>query len=143
MICCLTKLSCLQGLDFPTEELKEEGYRLGHNLASQHYNLLSNILVGVHNDSDELKDEILDISRKIAHSTAEMTKLAEKVAGEDLVDPEDPMLIAEKELFNAAESIELAAKRLAALRPRQEVEESNRVISIIKHFKLTSTCLEP
>ena len=117
----------MQGLDFPTEELKEEGYKLGHNLASQYYNLLSNILVGVHNDSDDLKDEILAISRSIAHSTAEMTKLAEKVAGEDLVDPEDPMLIAEKELFNAAESIELAAKRLAALRPRQEVEDNSRV----------------
>ena len=107
--------------------MKEEGYKLGHNLASQYYNLLSNILVGVHNDSEDLKDEILDISRSIAHATAELTKLAEKVAGEDLVDPEDPMVIAEKELFNAAESIELAAKRLAALRPRQEVEDSSRV----------------
>ena len=97
-------------------------------MASQYYNLLSNILVGVHNDSDDLKDEILAISRSIAHSTAEMTKLAEKIAGEDLVDPEDPMVIAEKELFNAAESIELAAKRLATLRPRQEVEDSSRVI---------------
>ena len=119
----------VQGLDFPTEELKAEGYRHGHNLASQYYNLLSNILVGVHNDSEELREEILGISRSIAQSTAEMTKLAEKVAGEDLVDPEDPMVIAEKELFNAAESIELAAKRLAALRPRQEVEESSRVIN--------------
>ena len=104
--------------------MKEEGYKLGHNMASQYYNLLSNILVGVHNDSDDLKDEILAISRSIAYSTAEMTKLAEKVAGKDLVDPEDPMVIAEKELFNAAESIEMAATRLAALRPRQEVEDS-------------------
>ena len=66
----------------------------------------------------------MEISRNIALSTAEMTKLAEKVAGKDLVDPEDPMVIAEKELFNAAESIEMAATRLAALRPRQEVEDS-------------------
>ena len=84
--------------------------------------------MGVHDDSQDLKDEILDISRSIAHATAELTKLAEKVAGEDMVDPEDPMVIAEKELFNAAESIELAAKRLAALRPRQEVEDNSRVI---------------
>ena len=90
--------------------------------------------MGVHNDSGDLKDEILDISRSIALSTAEMTKLAEKVAGEDLVDPEDPMVIAEKELFNAAESIELAAKRLAALRPRQEVEDSSRVAIITNNY---------
>ena len=102
--------------------------------------------MGVHNDSEELKEEILGISRSIAQSTAEMTKLAEKVAGEDLVDPEDPMVIAEKELFNAAESIELAAKRLAALRPRQEGEDSSRVInskqllqSNIKHSLLKSS----
>ena len=63
----------------------------------------------------------------MTESTTEMSKLAEKIAGEDLVDPDDPMMIAEKELFNAAESIELAAKRLAALRPRQEVEDSSRV----------------
>ena len=71
----------------------------------------------------------MEISRNIALSTAEMTKLAEKVAGKDLVDPEDPMVIAEKELFNAAESIEMAATRLAALRPRQEVEDSRVTLS--------------
>ena len=70
----------------------------------------------------------MEISRNIALSTAEMTKLAEKVAGKDLVDPEDPMVIAEKELFNAAESIEMAATRLAALRPRQEVEDSRVIL---------------
>ena len=60
-----------------------------------------------------------------------MTNLAEKVAGKDLVDPEDPMVIAEKELFNAAESIELAAKRLASLRPREEVEDSRVIVSTL------------
>ena len=114
-------LTTVKGLEFPSEELKEEVYKLGHTLANQCYELLSNILVGVHNDSEELKDDILDIARSIAHSTAEMTKLAAKVAGEDLVDPEDPMVIAERELNNAADAIELAAKRLAELRPRQEV----------------------
>ena len=97
---------------------------MGHSLSSQYYNLLTNILVGVQNDSHDLREDILEISRSIAASTAEVTKLAEKVAGKDLVDPEDPMVIAEKELFNAAESIELAAKRLAALRPREEVGET-------------------
>ena len=111
--------SCYQGLDYPDDQLKEDVYKLGHSLASQYYNLLNNILVGVQNDTHNSDEEIVEISRSIASSTAEMTKLAEKVAGKDLVDPEDPMVIAEKELFNAAESIELAAKRLASLRPPQ------------------------
>ena len=76
----------------------------------------------------------MEISRNIALSTAEMTKLAEKVAGKDLVDPEDPMVIAEKELFNAAESIEMAATRLAALRPRQEVEDSRVTLRLLSEI---------
>ena len=122
---------CYQALKFPDDQLKEDVYKLGHSLASQYYNLLNNILVGVQNDTHNSDEEIVEISRSIASSTAEMTKLAEKVAGKDLVDPEDPMVIAEKELFNAAESIELAAKRLASLRPREEVEDSRVIISTL------------
>ena len=132
--------SCYQGLDYPDDQLKEDVYKLGHSLASQYYNLLNNILVGVQNDSHNSDEEIVEISRSIASSTAEMTKLAEKVAGKDLVDPEDPMVIAEKELFNAAESIELAAKRLASLRPREEVEDSRVIIStlwLLSYFSIS------
>ena len=51
-----------------------------------------------------------------------MTKIAEKLKGKDWVNPNDPMLIAENELMNAAQSIEMAAIRLAELRPKQELE---------------------
>jgi hypothetical protein len=40
--------------------------------------------------------------------------------GTDFVDPDDPACIAENELFNAAQSIESAAKKLSYLKPRQK-----------------------
>lgn len=40
--------------------------------------------------------------------------------GADFIDPDDPTYIAENELFNAAQSIELAAKKLSMLKPRRK-----------------------
>ena len=38
------------------------------------------------------------------------------------MDPDDPCAIAETELLGAASSIDAAAKKLAALRPRRQVK---------------------
>ena len=40
------------------------------------------------------------------------------ITGTDLVDPDDPTVIAENELLGAAKSIEAAAKKLMQLKPR-------------------------
>lgn len=45
--------------------------------------------------------------------------------GADWVDPEDPTVIAENELLSAASSIEAAAKKLSALKPRQAARVRN------------------
>lgn len=47
--------------------------------------------------------------------------------GADWVDPEDPTVIAENELLSAASSIEAAAKKLSALKPRQAARVRNTV----------------
>jgi hypothetical protein len=47
---------------------------------------------------------------------------AEQLKDDDWVDPSDPTFIAENELLGAAKSIENAAKKLAALKPRTEVK---------------------
>ena len=44
--------------------------------------------------------------------------IAEKLKDSDLVDPDDPTVIAEHELLGAANAIEAAAKKLASLKPR-------------------------
>lgn len=47
---------------------------------------------------------------------------AEQLKDDDWVDPSDPTFIAENELLGAAKSIENAAKKLAALKPRTEIK---------------------
>ena len=110
-------------------EAKDEALQSGYELASQYQNLLNQVMVGVKNPSKESKAEVMNISRNIAQTVTKMAKMSEKLKGGDWVDPDDPMLIAENELLNAALSIEKAAKRLATLRPKKEV--SGQVIMTI------------
>eukprot|EP00092_Neocalanus_flemingeri_P085334 GFUD01107374.1.p1 GENE.GFUD01107374.1~~GFUD01107374.1.p1 ORF type:complete len:1009 (+),score=319.61 GFUD01107374.1:263-3028(+) len=102
-------------------EAKDEALQNGYELASQYQNLLNQVMVGVKHPSKESKEEVMNISRKIAQTVTKMAKLSEKLKGGDWVDPDDPMLIAENELLSAAQSIEKAAKRLATLRPKKEI----------------------
>ena len=62
-----------------------------------------------------------NISRKIAQCVTVLAQTAEMLKGQDWVDPDDPMLIAENELLGAAQSIEKAAKKLSTLKPRKEI----------------------
>ena len=56
----------------------------------------------------------------IAQATQELVQCAKQLKGTDFVDPDDPTYIAENELFNAAQSIESAAKKLSFLKPRRK-----------------------
>ena len=69
----------------------------------------------------ESKNQLPNISRKIAQCVTVLAQTAELLKGADWVDPDDPMLIAENELLGAAQSIEKAAKKLSTLKPRKEV----------------------
>jgi hypothetical protein len=57
--------------------------------------------------------------------------------GTDLIDPDDPTYIAENELFNAAQSIESAAKKLSTLKPRRKPKVNIDLFffCMIMHFK--------
>ena len=46
--------------------------------------------------------------------------------GIDFIDSDDPNCRAENELYNAAQSIESAAKKLSSLRPRQKAKVNRR-----------------
>ncbi|XP_013143136.1 PREDICTED: talin-1 isoform X2 [Papilio polytes] len=70
-----------------------------------------------------------DLSRCVARAVADMLAAAELLKGSEWVDPEDPTVIAEAELLGAAASIDAAARKLDALRPRkppklQEADET-------------------
>lgn len=51
-------------------------------------------------------------------TTAHNVLLQELKSGADWVNPDDPNVIAENELLNAAAAIEAAAKKLSLLQPR-------------------------
>ena len=78
----------------------------------------------------EAKNNLPNISRKIAQCVTVLAQTAEMLKGQDWVDPDDPMLIAENELLGAAESIEKAAKKLSTLKPRKEIS-SQKVSTFI------------
>ena len=66
----------------------------------------------------DTKHRLLAVSKKVASSVSDVVQVAEKLKGNDLVDPDDPTVIAENELLGAANAIEAAAKKLANLKPR-------------------------
>ncbi len=68
--------------------------------------------------TQETKQRLLIVSKKVASSVSDVVQVAEKLKGTDLVDPDDPAVIAENELLGAANAIEAAAKKLANLKPR-------------------------
>ena len=64
-----------------------------------------------------------EVSKKIVGSSSHLIKLVEKVKGKGLVNPNDPLIIAETELLKSAQAIEAAAQKLALLRPKAEVTD--------------------
>lgn len=88
----------------------------------------------LHKPTIEAKNNLPNISRKIAQCVTVLAQTAELLKGQDWVDPDDPMLIAENELLGAAQSIEKAAKKLSTLKPRKEISSQKVKLSIISFF---------
>merc|ERR1711899_29901 len=72
--------------------------------------------------NSDAKQQLGNISRKIAQCVTDLAAAAELLKDDDWVDPSDPTFIAENELLGAAKSIDSAAKKLAALKPRGEIK---------------------
>ena len=90
-------------------------------MAVQFRELLQLVMHILNKPTAEAKNNLPNISRKIAQCVTVLAQTAEMLKGQDWVDPDDPMLIAENELLGAAQSIEKAAKKLSTLKPRKEV----------------------
>lgn len=52
-----------------------------------------------------------------------MCEAARALKGEEMVDPDDPQVIAERELLAAAAQIEAAAKKLSELQPAKQAQQ--------------------
>lgn len=62
-------------------------------------------------------------------------------SGHDWEDPDDPTVIAENELIGAANSIDAAARKLMALRPRRVEQKVIFSLSVPHSFSFKSSCL--
>ncbi|XP_043467434.1 talin-1 isoform X2 [Leptopilina heterotoma] len=107
-----------------TAELRDRTLHAGHDVAMNYRELLQAILQ-ISSRPGDAKHTLPPISRKIAQSVTELVAVAELLKGSDWVDPDDPTVIAENELLGAAASIDAAAKKLASLRPRRSIQETN------------------
>merc|ERR1719204_2207296 len=104
-----------------TDDLRVQSLQAGHDVGVQFSELLQLVMHILNKPTMEAKNNLPNISRKIAQCVTVLAQTAELLKGADWVDPDDPMLIAENELLGAAQSIEKAAKKLSTLKPRKEV----------------------
>ncbi|XP_052742695.1 talin-1 isoform X2 [Bicyclus anynana] len=105
-----------------TEELRARTLASTRAAAEAYRALLAALL------SAPARAQLPELSRRVAQAVADMLAVAELLKGSEWVDPADPTVIAEQELLGAAASIDAAARKLDALRPRapkaQETDEN-------------------
>ncbi|CAF0748960.1 unnamed protein product [Brachionus calyciflorus] len=104
-------------------DCQQEVLNVGINCSTQYKELLEFIqtIFNKTTNGDD-KQNLVIYSKNVANSVSEILQLAECLKGSDWVDPEDPTVIAENELLNAALAIESAAKKLSNLKPRATEE---------------------
>ncbi|KAH9632859.1 hypothetical protein HF086_013646 [Spodoptera exigua] len=94
-----------------TEDLRTRTLEAGRAAAQAYRALLQGVLAACGGDA-AARHHLPDLSRHVAHATADIIATAELLKGSDWVDPDDPTVIAENELLGAAASIDAAAKKL-------------------------------
>ncbi|XP_064292942.1 talin-1 isoform X8 [Plodia interpunctella] len=110
-----------------TPELQTRTLEAGQSAALAYRALLSCVLSASTDPS--ARQHFPELSKRVAVTVQHIIATAELLKGSDWVDPADPTIIAETELLGAAASIDAAARKLEALRPRkavavQEADES-------------------
>nr|KAJ3421186.1 Talin-1 [Polyrhizophydium stewartii] len=73
----------------------------------------------------ESKQQLQASTKAVTASVTEVVSAAGKLVPDGYVDPNDPNVVAERELLTAASAIEAAAKRLAAFKPAERPREAN------------------
>ncbi len=88
--------------------------------------LLETIHILIQKPSNEIKQKLVNYSKIISQSIEDIVQCAEQLKGSEFINPDDPTYIAENELFNAAQSIESAAKKLSTLKPRRKIKVNKK-----------------
>lgn len=106
-----------------TEEVKQKVLSSGRECAYYFREMLTFVHTVIQRPTQEGKQHLNNVSRKIAVCVSEIENAADMLKGTDWNDPDDPTVIAENELLGAASAIDAAAKRLSHLKPRKSVTE--------------------
>eukprot|EP01134_Creolimax_fragrantissima_P001817 CFRG1817T1 len=108
-----------------SENEKKDALDSLRNITNASLNLLNAVNACLVNPTDENKAKLPALSHNVAAGVSVVCDAAQALKGDDMVDPDDPHIIAEQELLAAAAQIEAAAQKLAELRPRQREYEVN------------------
>ena len=82
-----------------------------------------------------LESNISQYSQRVASGIAKLCRTAPRLKGDDWEDPNDPNVIAEKELLRAAKAIDAAASKLSNLTPRKEANSKVSILVLLTPLK--------
>ncbi|XP_068208058.1 talin-2-like [Palaemon carinicauda] len=108
-----------------TPEIQTKVLTAGRDSAERFRTLLQTVLHLLNEPGPNAAATLADGSKNTAQSISELVSAAESLKGVDWEDPDDPTVIAETELLGAAKSIDAAARKLMALKPRRQKSESD------------------
>ncbi|KAJ3096387.1 Talin-1 [Phlyctochytrium planicorne] len=91
--------------------------------------LLTRVKCVIESSSPANKSNLQTSAREVVVAINEVVTAAEVLIPGGYVDPNDPNVIAERELMNAASAIEAASRKLASMRPPEKVKDSNQELN--------------
>ncbi|KAI8851508.1 hypothetical protein BC829DRAFT_488095 [Chytridium lagenaria] len=113
-------------IDKAPEEKRTEMISAVRRAALSIRGLLSGVKTVVESNTPATKSNVQAMAREVVVSINEVVTAAEVLIPGGYVDPNDPNVIAERELLNAASAIEAASRKLAALRPPERVKQATQ-----------------
>ncbi|ESO89699.1 hypothetical protein LOTGIDRAFT_218488 [Lottia gigantea] len=124
-----------------TAEIRQRAINAGRMCGTAYKELLEYVHVALAKPSQESRQNLSMVSRKVANAVTELIQSAEAIKGQEWVDPDDPTVIAENELLGAANSIEAAAKKLASLKPRQAARQADENLNFEEQILDAAKCI--
>ncbi|ORX59304.1 hypothetical protein BCR36DRAFT_408797 [Piromyces finnis] len=107
------------------EDKKDPMIKALKESANASKDLLSCTKDNLEKENGDNKAAIIECSKSIAAAVNNVVTAAGDLIPGGYVDPNDPNVIAERELLSAANAIEAAAKKLATLKPVERPQEAN------------------
>ncbi|KAK2183018.1 hypothetical protein NP493_327g02013 [Ridgeia piscesae] len=112
-----------------TTDIKQRMLEAGRFSAVAYRDLLCQVSSTMQKPTATSRQELAMLSKKVASGVTEIVHAAEAIKGSDWVDPNDPTVIAERELLGAANKIEAAARKLSQLQARKMPKQADESLN--------------